>query len=439
MKIIKQLRLLGLLSVLSLSFIPTHSFAKEPRGNTKENANKSQKSDENRTQIPEGLKKKQRLEWLLHKSITRTFEAKFPQKYKYKIFPFQFNKDKFASSAEIVSSLDGDAESKREKSVLIKVTQTFGSELTYSEMKKILERAANRYVLSAKSINGVVLTNKDLKHNGFFGKDIYISYKIKGEKYGLRIHLYMTNFSKVEQVLSGPSHTMYSYRSDDFFDTIELYDGIMTKKDIPLGYGWIDYTSKQNIFTVTLPPKSKDYTPIPPKFTTNGRSEAMTFIVSDPVIEQTMRYNVYSYRGDKAYSYSDIKTLVFAKHVSKFVQNVSSESLNVKNLTINGVDAMKTKLVITPSERYPNISTIYLEAQYKGNTLVVQELLSSKKHAKSELDKTFFALLKFHPEKYGTEPPAPKKPSATRKTKEDIKKQEMEEIPQQETSPAATP
>ncbi|PCI99282.1 MAG: hypothetical protein COB14_06675 [Alphaproteobacteria bacterium] len=439
MKIIKQLRLLGLLSVLCLSLIPTHSFAEEPRKNTGGNTNKNQKSDANRTQMPEDLKKKQKLEWLLHKSITKTFEAKFPQKYKYKIFPFQFNKDKFASSAEIVSSLDGDTESKREKSVLIKVTQTFGSELTYREMKKILERTANRYVLSAKSINGVVLTNKDIKHNGFFGKDIYISYKTKNEKYGLRIHLYMTNFSKVEQVLSGPSHTMYSYRSDDFFDTIILYDGIMTKKDIPLGYGWIDYTSKQNIFTVTLPPKNKDYTPIPPKFTTKGKTEAMTFMVFDPVTEQNLRYNVYSYRSDKKYSYSDVKTLVFARHVSKFVQNVSSESLNVKNMTINDADAMKTKLVITPSERYPNISTIYLEAQYKGNTLIVQELLSSAKHAKSELDKTFFSMLKFHPEKYGTKPPAPKMPPATRKTKEDIKKQEMEEIPQQGISSASTP
>lgn len=406
---LKHLCLLGILSVLGLSIVTNASFA-QTSSKTKE-ASKTKKGDKSgqfgrigtrsRTEIPENLKKDaEKIQWRLHKSITGVFETKFPQKYKYKIFPFQFNENTFASSAEIISALDGNVESTREKSLLIKVTQTFGSELTYKEMKAVLERSARRYVLSAKSIGGAVLTNKDIQYKGFFGKDIYISYKIKDEKYGLRIRLYMTNFSKVEQVLSGPSHTMYSYRSDDFFDTIVLYDGITTKPDIPMGYGWIDHTSKHNVFTVKLPPQNKDYTPFPPKFTTEKQSESMRLIIVDPVTEVRVKYNVYSYKSDRKYSYSSVKALIFSKHVTQFVRNVSSDSLNMKSMTIDGMDAMRTKLVITPTDKHPGITTIVIEAQYKDNILVIQEFLSGKKHTQSNMDKTFFSLLKFHPEKY---------------------------------------
>lgn len=163
MKKIKHLRFLGLLSVLGLSValgsIPTPSFAQKPSKTTPVKNKK----------IPDNLKNDaNKVEWRLHKSITGVFDAKFPQQYKYKIFPFQFNKNTFASSAEIISSLDGKVGAKREKSVLMKVTQTFGSELTYKEMKKTLERATQRYLFSAKKMDGIVLTNKDIDHNGFF-------------------------------------------------------------------------------------------------------------------------------------------------------------------------------------------------------------------------------------------------------------------------------
>ncbi|PCI55995.1 MAG: hypothetical protein COB36_04155 [Alphaproteobacteria bacterium] len=450
MKKIKQLRLLGLLSVLCLGVISTASFAQTtpstPEKETKEEkkpseSKKKKKSGQfgkigtkERTEIPDNLKEDaNKIEWRLHKSITGVFDTKFPRKYKYKVFPFQFNKDTFASSAEIISALDGNVESKREKSMLVKVTQTFGSELTYREMKNTLERAARRYILSAKSIGGAVLTNKDFKHKGFFGKDIYISYKINDIKYGLRIRLYMTNFSKIEQVLSGPSHTMYSYRSDDFFETMTLYDGITTKKDVPMGYGWVEHTSKHNVFTVKLPPKNKDYTPFPPKFSTKDSTEAMRFIIVDPVTEERVKYNVYSYRNKNDYSYGSVKALIFTKHVSKFVHNVSADSLNIKSTSIDGFEVLKTKLVITPTDRYPGISTIVIEARYKDDIAVVQEFLNGKKHAKSGLDKTLFSLLKFHPDKYKTRA-SPKKED---KAKPDAKKTPPKD--KAETPSTATP
>ncbi|MGH1378144.1 MAG: hypothetical protein ACRBB3_04915 [Alphaproteobacteria bacterium] len=410
MQKVKHIHLFGILFILCLGFSPATAISQPPSKEKSESPSKEEVKKtsgkigtKDRTEMPDELKKEaNKIEWRLHKSITGIFETKFPLKYKYNIFPFQFSQNEFVSSAEIISALDGNIGTKSEKSLLIKTTQTFGSELTYKEMKEILERSARRYVTSAKSINGAVLTNKDIKHKGFLGRDVYISYKVKGEKYGLRIRIYITNFSKIEQVLSGPAHTMYSYRSDDFFDTMTPYDGRATKENIPLGYGWIDHTSKSNIFTVKLPPQNKDYTPFPPKFTIKDGTEVMRFILVDPVTEERANYNVYSYKDKKAYAYSSVKALLFSKHVAKFVKNVSTDSLNVKTLKVDGDDAMWIKLVITPTDQFPNITTIVLQAVYRGNVVTIQEFLSTKKNSKSALDKTFFPLMKFHPEKRNT-------------------------------------
>ncbi len=349
--------------------------------------------------VYEKEKKEKKIKWEIHKSITNIFETKFPKKYKYKIFPFQFNDDTVAFTLEITSSLDEVGSKKKEKSILVKAMQTFGDELTYMDVKNALERESNKYKQAAKIMGGKLLVNEYIKHEGFLGKKFYISYTDNGKKYGLRVVVYITNYSKVEQVLSGPKSIIYSYRSDDFFDSIKLYDGI-TKKKNPLSVGWVDYTSKNNIFTAVLPPKNSDYTPILPKFTATPKRETMGFKIIDPVIRESVKYNIYSYKNSEILSSKQIKSILSSAHISKFVKNASPSNLKTENTVFDGVTTMRTRLIITPTEDYPNVTTIFFEVRYKGDTLVVQELLTGKAHANSGLNKTLFSLMKFHPEKY---------------------------------------
>ncbi len=340
------------------------------------------------------------LEWERHQSITGVFETKFPKQYKYKLFPLQFSPDSLAFSSEVVSRLDNDQETL--KSILIKTTQTFGAEMSAKRVKNILTREGEKYKELARNMKGKLLTNEDFDHQGFHGKKLYISHTVDGKKHGLRINVYMTNFSKVEQVLSGPSEAMYSYSADNFFDSIILYDGRISGDKHPLGTGWKEYKSSQGIFTALFPPKNSAYTPKNPALKTKKNSESMHFELNDPVLNEKIFYSVNSYKYNKDVDLQTAKNVLFSNHVSKFVENASIDSLKTENYALDGVKYMKTKLIISPPKNIPYINTIFLEARYIGDTVVIQELLSNPSHAKSGIQTTLFSLLKFHPKQYKT-------------------------------------
>ena len=336
-------------------------------------------------------------DWELHRSATGVFHVKFPQKYRYNIFPFQFNDDTVAFSAEITGALDNKNGSN--KSLLMKTVNTFGGEITLSIAKDILKKAAEKYVASAKVLDGVILANEDINHNGFMGKRLYISYKDGEKKQGLRIRIYVTKFAKVEQVLGAPANDIYSYSSDEFFNSLVLYDTII-KKENPVGIGWVDYTSKNGIFTAKLPPQNSNYTPKLPKFSTTPTKEVMRYKILDPVLDQDVIYNIYFYKKNEDFSYDSVKTILFTNNLAKFIKRLRPDRLKTENTVSNGTNIMKTKVVITPPSSYPHVNTVFLEARYKGSFLVVQELLTSPRHAQSGLNKTLFSQMKFHPEKY---------------------------------------
>ncbi|MGN7438052.1 MAG: hypothetical protein ACTHOO_05340 [Alcanivorax sp.] len=359
------------------------------------------------------------VKWERFESLTGVFDTKFPQQYKYKVFPFRFNEHTVAFSTEIISSLDG-KEATKDKSILIKATQTFGEPLTRSDVKKILNQEVQRYAQSVRSIGGTVLTNEDITYKEFPGKRLYITYYENGEKYGIRIRIYLTDYSKVEQVLTGPAQTMYSYRSDDFFDSLKLYDGITQVEDpMPLGEGWNTVTSKNNIFTTKLPPRNFDYTPLPPSFKSSSTRDTMNFEFFDPVRNENMFFGIYAYKFKNKATYERAKNILFASHVTKFVQNASIDSLKTENSIVDGVNIMSTKLIITPPKKFPHINTVLLEARYKSDTVIVQEILTNAGHSRSGFPKLLLDLLEFHPEKYSYTPKKKKSAAANKDDNED--------------------
>ncbi len=360
-------------------------------------------------QFEENEEDKNEVKWERFESMTGVFTTKFPQKYKYKIYPFRFNEDTVAFSGEIASTLDGQDKT-NEKSILIKVTQTFGDPLTRVEVDSILNSEARKYIKSMRSVGGVVIANESIKHNGFFGKRLYITYTENGQKYGMRMNIFLTDYSKVEQVLTGPAKTMYSYRSDDFFSSLKLHDGITSiEKPAPFARGWREVTSKNNIFTVTLPPKNLDYAPMEPTLKSSKRKEYLLFEIVDPVRNQSLFYSVYSYKLKEKASYEMAKNILFSSHVTKFVKNASIDHLKTENSFVDGINVMFTKLIVSSPARFPYIDTIMLEARYKDDTVVVQEIMTTAGHARSGLPRNLMSTLKFHPEKYKYTPSKTKK------------------------------
>ena len=349
--------------------------------------------------------KEEKEEWERHSSISGIFEVKFPQNYKYKVFPFRFNNKEIAFSVEILSSLDGTAAT-QDKSILVRAAQTFGGQIQYKKAKQILDQEAARYVASAEKMGGNVLTNEDFVYNDFPGKNIYITYYSDGGKYGIRVRTYMTDYAKVEQVLTGSAQSMFSYRSDDFFDSLRLNDGrISLDEPEEFAKGWTEYTSNNKLFTVKLPPQNADYTPVPPRFAVVPGKEVMRFFFLDPVVNETVFYNVYAYKLKRKINYSTAKRILFSQHVKKYVDNASIENLNTKNTVQDDHNSMIAKLVIAPPPNKPYLSQLHLEMRYAGDVAIVQEIASSANHAITGFPDLLADTVKFYPKNY-QEPPA---------------------------------
>ncbi len=337
--------------------------------------------------------------WELHESITNIFSAKFPKDYKYRIFPFQYNEDSIAFSAEIFSKLGNEKKSK-EKTILIKAVQTYGAELGIKSAKKSLETLAKTYVMSAQQNGGIVTTNEDTEYNGFFGKKIHITYTDGSDKIGLRIFIFMTNYARVELVLTGPANTMFSYRSNDFFDSVRLFDGI-TKEENPIGIGWVDYESPNKVFTAKLPPENAEFTPIPPSFESSELQEHMKFTVFDPVIGEDTFYTVSSYKTNERATKKKALNILMGQHVSRFIENAQEDSISIEEKKYqDGETVIRTQVIFTPKENIPYLNTAFYELRLSGNTVIVKEVACGPKHAPSGLHRNLFNLTRFHPEQY---------------------------------------
>lgn len=354
--------------------------------------------------------------WERHESITGIYETKFPEVYSYNVFPFQYNDTNIAFHAEIFANINDTPEDKEEneQSVFIRSLHTIGSEMSYDRAKTTLERLSKKYIKIARALKGQVLENEDFDHNGYLAKKIYITYNKNTEdrdadimtdpsdRVAMRIRLYTTNYAIIEQVVTGPAIGMYSYKVSDFLKSIKLIDGI-GKADMPLGTGWREHVSKTKTFTVSLPPKNKDYTPHDISFKAAKSRERAHYKIIDPVADKELHYLITMYKMGRVPTNRDIKNMLMKNHISKFLDNLEDTTLSMKKFERDGHTIYETSVVVSPIKSLPYISHISYEVAVKDRFVLVKEFFNGAYHQNSGIHDTFFKMTKFHPENY-TEP-----------------------------------
>lgn len=372
-------------------------------------------AQENKT-VPEVEPKNK---WENHESITGAYTSKFLKEYQYNVFPFQFNSSDVAYSSEIYTKLGNGSDNG--KSVLIHSVHTFGEEMSGKRAQETLDRYSSKYIALSKSLKGEVISNEKESHNGFLSRQLYITYfednnKVKSasNKTAIRIHLYATNFAIVEQIVTGSASDMYSYRIDDFFNSIKLHDGI-TKSNTPIGTGWVSYTSPNNVFTIKTPPINKDYTPEKPIEKATKNRDRLVYEIVDPVVGKSLYYNVTSYKSPGKLSVSRVRDLLISNHISKFVKNIMGSDLSFKESREGDTIKLETSIVVTPRRSLPYISKLVYSIEIKGTFILIKEFYTGIHHYHTDIEKTFFDLTEFHPEKYKyapakKEPPKKAKP-----------------------------
>lgn len=351
-----------------------------------------------------GLALAQKVTWEFHKSLTGAFDVRFPSKYKMKSIPLRIDAKTVLFRTEIVANVGEGPDGKANQKVfLVKVDQSLASHLRKKEISKLLEVDAYKYKKSAQNSGGTIITNEGFVVDGFAGRDIYLTYGDGDEKQGIRVKIMYTDVSRIEMVLTGPASSMYAYKSNDFFDSLKLYDG-PGKVDGTPGENWQDFESPLGLFTLRLPPPDNSFVAGPPKFAHDGKKrERGRFAFVDPILKYKTFFNFYGYRiTDDKMNFDKVKTFLLSEHVAQYADKIRLEDLKIDTETVaDGSYGKVTTLVrMRPLERYPYINTILLQALFNDNGIVVLEFMGANTHVETPLGKTVFSLVKFHPEKY---------------------------------------
>lgn len=344
----------------------------------------------------------QKVTWEFHKSLTGAFDVRFPSKYKVKSIPLRIDEKTVLFRNEIVATVgDGPDGKENQKVFLVKVDQSMGSLLKSKQIAKMLEVDAYKYKKAAQRAGGVMLANDQFTRDGFKGREMYITYGDGENKQGMRVKIMYTDISRVEMLLTGPSSSMYAFKSNDFFESLKLYDG-PGKIDGTPGENWKEYESPLGLFTLKLPDENNSFTAGPPKFAKEQKKERGRYVFIDPLLSYRTFFNFYGYKIDEKMNFDKVKTLLLSAHVAPYADKVRLEDLKIDTKTAeDGTYATVTTLVrMRPLEKYPYINTVLLQAIFNDHGVVVLEFLGANTHVDTPLGKTLFSLVKFHPEKY---------------------------------------
>lgn len=358
-------------------------------------------------QQPAPSQKGQSVSWELFTSESSVFSVRFPESYKYKSYVINVGDTALSYAEEILGEVPSDIDvDDGDKVYFVKMNQTLGSTIPLYEAKKLLDDEVAYYKDFAKQNNGLLVSNEDVKIRGFLGKDFFVTYpdpdqsiNTEKTKKAMRVRVLMTNTAKIQMIITGNNSGMYSYKANNFFDSIRLSDGFGQKPK--------DYTDKRkvfdgpnNIFSIVIPPRNIEYRPDRPRYKVSKQISSAHVVFNDPVLHQKVFYNVYAYKIGREVTDKIVSKLIFSRHVSRFVDGAMEDNLKVSIEDKDDYRVMSTQLVIEPKPELPYLNCIYIYAIYKGDTLVIQEVAGSQGSAFGGFANTLVTSLKFHPEKY---------------------------------------
>lgn len=385
--------------------------------------------------------KKEAVRWEYHKSISGAFDARFLSNYKIKSSPLRIDDKVVLFRVEIFAEIEDEDNPKApSRNYSIKVDQTLGSVIGASKTQDLLARDVLKYKKATRALGAKLESQQDVNSDGFVGKEFMFSFVQDGVVQGIRAKVMYTDVSRVEAVLAGPESSMYSFKSNEFFNSLKLYDG-NAKIDGKVGDGWKEYESPLGLFTLVVPDENNTFSLGPPKFSTSEKKEQGRYVFKDPVLLQRTMFNFYGYQIQQEKKFDDVKVLLYAEHVSKYLPNFRLQDLKFdERMSADGTyGILSTKVRLRGLEKYPHVTAILIQALFNKDGVVVLEYMGSHEQVESPLGKTLFSLVKFHPEKsYHKEKPASDGSSASSDEPEDPEEEAHDQDDAAESSDAGS-
>jgi len=356
--------------------------------------------------------------WEFHRSISGAFEVRFPKKYKQKIRTLRQTKNNVIYRNEYIAEIGNDPERYKNLLYVIKVEQTIGLPLSFKTIKRIVEAKTNEYVTGMQKNGAVLRSIKKIDQNGAFGKELFFTYEENGIDMGFRVKMVHSDVSRIEQVLTGPTEQIYSYRSNDFFESLKIFDGYSTKPG-DFEKEWEKHTSPRNIYTVLTPPKNDFFNFGPFEFKKSKKVEKGEMTFKDPLLNNRTYYSTFGYKMDKPFNERNIKSFLFRNHMSKYGANfASTDKLNFNVKKYKDRIIVTAGLSVIPPKSRPYANTVYFHGTFKGQYALIQELEGNKNTIMAPFMMSLLSLVDLHPERQGKPlPKTEKKDSAQKETK----------------------
>lgn len=384
-------KLFALLFLASLAAMPT--------GKTEAAGSKQEKSAPAETpHLPESgaptfSTQEPKVQWSMHKVPGGSCDVRFPTNYKYRENFIQVTPEEAYYTYEANSENDG-------TTYVVRVEQGFGPPLALSTVRSLLGAESAKYHGFAKSLEGQVTSDEEIKQEGFYGKEIIIAYVEKAEQKSMRVRIFLTDVGRVTIMHVGNADSIYSYRSNSFFETIKLRDGISKRDGDPKKDGWNPYESPNKVYTAFFPAITDEYVPDPPVIKVSENKDFMGITLKDPLRGYLIFYNIYSYKLPIPVTEESAKKLLATQHVVKFAPKFPLDTLNFRTSKKDDHYTMNTQVLANAAPEFPYINSIIFNTHIKGNYIVVQEIISSGSYASSPLLSSLMENIDFHPDKF---------------------------------------
>ena len=329
------------------------------------------------------------------KSESGVFQTYVPETYEIDETPFRIGPKRVVYSSELSASQDQRPYKNTVKTFTIRTEQTFGPSLTEKEKISLIEQDLDLYVDFYKDNGGKVINRSAVTDE--LGKSAEMILSFEDTKLGtqyMKLRIVMSDVTKLQQILMSASDIMDTFRVKQYFESLSVSNGV-TRHDMELVDSWDKHESALGIFTSYLPENVKPYFPSEPQKHNSKKSEVISATFFDPILNQEITYNTYGYKLSRNLSFFDAKDVLNKRHISK--QKTVVPKIDIQEINSKGRTLIQTEFPIRRQDRLQYKNYIKLKAEFKGQYMVVHEIIGSKRLVDSAFIQNVMDHTVFHP------------------------------------------
>ncbi len=321
-------------------------------------------------------------DWHIFKSESNLFQVRIPDNVQEKIQEFRIDGRRVAQVNQAVSTIDQRPFRETVKNYIIKYEQTLGLGVDDEDIAELITLELDLYSNHYKSLNGEQKSRKDLFfHKNVPAGEIHIAYEDPelGPQH-IRARVLFTRSAKIQHIVSGPPEVINSIPTRKYFESLWT-DAGFKRKDGSIRNDWQTIKSPLGVFTTYLPEKMNPYVPEDIKIKSSENIERISIQFYDPVLRQTMFYNIYGYKVANRPNDLNVENLTREKHVLRHL--FDDKEVKFKQLTFKDMPILQTEYAIDPPENHPYVNFVKLRSEFANNHILVHEIIGPARLVKS--------------------------------------------------------